>query len=134
MEAHETVTRWDRRLADVVKLDWEKAAYLAILLLAIASRFWDLGARAMSFDETTHALYSYKLYTGEGFVHNPLMHGPFLFHANAFVFFLFGDNDYTARIVPALFGVLLVMSPLLLRRWPCGPRHLPRRGRVRRNA
>ncbi|MEJ2212277.1 MAG: TIGR03663 family protein, partial [Anaerolineae bacterium] len=45
------------------------------------------------------------------------MHGPFLFHADAFVFFLFGDNDYTARIVPALFGVLLVMSPLLLRRW-----------------
>lgn len=107
----------DRPLADVMKLDWERMAYLVILLLAFASRFWDLGARAMSFDETTHALYAYNLYSGQGFVHNPLMHGPFLFHANALVYFLFGDNDYTARIVPALFGVLLVMSPLLLRRW-----------------
>jgi uncharacterized protein (TIGR03663 family) len=45
------------------------------------------------------------------------MHGPFLFHANALIYFLFGDNDLTARIVPALFGVFMVMSPLLLRRW-----------------
>ncbi|MBN1660244.1 MAG: TIGR03663 family protein [Anaerolineae bacterium] len=117
MEPYAKMIPLGRPPGDAMKLDWEKAAYLAILLLAIASRFWDLGARAMSFDETTHALYSYKLYTGEGFVHNPLMHGPFLFHANALVFFLFGDNDYTARIMPALFGVLLVMSPLLLRRW-----------------
>ncbi len=117
MALHETTMGWDKPLGEVVKLDWERAAYLIILLLAIISRFWDLGARAMSFDETTHALYSYNLYAGEGFIHNPLMHGPLLFHANALIFFLFGDNDYTARIMPALFGVLLVMSPLLLRQW-----------------
>ncbi|MFC2023384.1 flippase activity-associated protein Agl23, partial [Chloroflexota bacterium] len=80
-------------------------------------RFWDLGARAMSHDESLHALYSYYLYNGTGYTHTPMMHGPFLFHANALVYFLFGDSDYSARIVPALFGVFLVLSPILLRRW-----------------
>jgi uncharacterized protein (TIGR03663 family) len=71
----------------------------------------------MSHDESLHALYSYYLYNGSGYTHNPMMHGPFLFHANALIYFLFGDTDFTARIVPALFGVFMVMSPLLLRRW-----------------
>jgi uncharacterized protein (TIGR03663 family) len=91
--------------------------YFIVFLLAVASRFWALGARAMSHDESLHALYSYYLYNGSGYVHNPMMHGPFLFHANAVIYFLFGDDDSTARIVPALFGVFMVLSPLLLRRW-----------------
>jgi uncharacterized protein (TIGR03663 family) len=108
---------FDRSLSDVLKPTWEKAIYAGILVLAVVSRFWDLGARAMSHDESLHALYSYYLYNGAGYVHNPMMHGPFLFHANALVYFLLGDSDFTARIMPALFGVFLVLSPLLLRRW-----------------
>jgi uncharacterized protein (TIGR03663 family) len=115
LEAKRSV--FDKPLAELVKLDWEKAIYIAIFLLAVVSRFWDLGTRAMSHDESLHALYSYYLYNGSGYVHNPMMHGPFLFHANALIYFLFGDTDYTARIMPAIFGVILVMSPLLLRRW-----------------
>jgi uncharacterized protein (TIGR03663 family) len=107
----------DRSLVELLKPNWEKAIFLAIFLIAVVSRFWGLGARAMSHDESLHALYSYYLYSGTGYQHNPMMHGPFLFHANALIYFLFGDTDYTARIMPALFGVFLVMSPLLLRRW-----------------
>ena len=117
MEFYEKPLFFDRSLSDLLKPTWEKAFYFAILLIAVVSRFWDLGVRAMSHDESLHALYSYYLYSGSGYVHNPMMHGPFLFHANALIYFLFGDNDYTARIVPALFGVFLVVSPLLLRRW-----------------
>ncbi|HSR35178.1 MAG TPA: flippase activity-associated protein Agl23 [Anaerolineae bacterium] len=117
MELQEKKSFFDRSLAELLKPDWEKAIYLLIFLLAIVSRFWDLGARAMSHDESLHALYSYYLYSGSGYVHNPMMHGPFLFHANALIYFLFGDDDFTARIVPALFGVFMVMSPLFLRRW-----------------
>ena len=117
MELQEKRSFFDKPLAELLKPDWEKAIYLAIFLLAVASRFWDLGARAMSHDESLHALYSYYLYNGSGYVHNPMMHGPFLFHANALIYFLFGDTDFTARIVPAIFGVIMVMSPLLLRRW-----------------
>jgi uncharacterized protein (TIGR03663 family) len=117
MELEAKRSFFDKPLAELVKLDWEKAIYIAIFLLAVVSRFWDLGTRAMSHDESLHALYSYYLYNGSGYAHNPMMHGPFLFHANALIYFLFGDTDYTARIVPAIFGVIMVMSPLLLRRW-----------------
>jgi len=117
MELQEKRSFFDKPLAELLKPDWEKAIYLAIFLLAVASRFWDLGARAMSHDESLHALYSYYLYNGSGYVHNPMMHGPFLFHANALIYFLFGDTDFTARIMPAIFGVIMVMSPLVLRRW-----------------
>ena len=117
MESSQKTWILDRPLAELLKPSWEKAIYLLIFLLAVVSRFWDLGARAMSHDESLHALYSYYLYSGSGYVHNPMMHGPFLFHANALIYFLFGDNDFTARIMPALFGVFLVMSPLLFRRW-----------------
>jgi uncharacterized protein (TIGR03663 family) len=117
MKSNDKVVFFDRSLSDLLKPSWEKAIYLAIFVVAVVSRFWDLGARAMSHDESLHALYSYYLYNGSGYIHNPMMHGPFLFHANALIYFLFGDSDYTARIVPALFGVFLVMSPLLLRRW-----------------
>ncbi|MEA3459686.1 MAG: TIGR03663 family protein, partial [Chloroflexota bacterium] len=96
---------------------WEMAVYALLIALAFLTRFWDLGARAISHDESLHALYSWKLYAGEGYRHTPMMHGPFLFHANAFIYFLFGANDYTARIVPALFGVAAVALPYFLRKW-----------------
>ncbi|MFN2227563.1 MAG: flippase activity-associated protein Agl23, partial [Anaerolineae bacterium] len=117
MEAQDRQSWFDRPLVELLKPNWETVIYVAIFLIAVASRFWDVGARAMSHDESLHALYSYYLYSGSGYVHNPMMHGPFLFHANALIYFLFGDTDFTARIVPALFGVFMVMSPLLLRRW-----------------
>ena len=117
MESKEQQSFFDLDLTEVLKPTWEKVIYLFIFLLAVVSRFWDLGARAMSHDESLHALYSYYLYDGTGYTHSPMMHGPFLFHANALIYFLFGDSDYTARIVPALFGVFMVFTPLLLRRW-----------------
>jgi uncharacterized protein (TIGR03663 family) len=107
----------DIPLLSLFKLDWEKAIYLLILVVAIVTRFWDLGARAMSHDESLHTLYAWKLYAGQGYQHNPMMHGPFLFHFNALIYFLFGDNDYTSRISTALFGVILVMLPYFMRRW-----------------
>jgi uncharacterized protein (TIGR03663 family) len=107
----------DIPLLSLFKLDWEKAIYLLVLIVAIVTRFWDLGARGISHDESLHALYAWKLYAGQGYQHNPMMHGPFLFHFNALIYFLFGDNDYTSRISTALFGVLLVMLPYFMRRW-----------------
>jgi len=80
-------------------------------------RLWDVGVRTMSHDEALHAYYSWRLYAGEGYLHNPMMHGPFLFHATALVYALFGASDATARLAPALLGVVLVGLPYLLRRW-----------------
>ena len=117
----DTMTRtmhWlERPILGSTRWDIEKTLYLLLILLALATRLWGLGWRAMSHDESLHAVYSYKLYNGEGYQHDPMMHGPFLFHANALVYFLFGDNDFTARLVPALFGVVLVALPWFMRRW-----------------
>ncbi len=98
-------------------LDIWRIAYLIILVLAVVSRTYMLGARAMSHDETTHAKFSWNLYVGRGFRHDPMMHGPLLFEATAFLYALFGVSDFTARLYCALVGVGLVMAPWLLRRW-----------------
>jgi len=100
-----------------LRLNLETLLYGLILVAAVLTRFWDLGARTMSHDESLHTVYSWNLYVGKGYQHNPMMHGPFLFHATALSYFLFGDNDFTARIPAALLGVVLVMTPLLFRRW-----------------
>lgn len=55
----------------------EQAAYLVILLLAVISRLWGLGDRALHHDETLHAYFSWLVFRGEGYVHDPLLHGPF---------------------------------------------------------
>jgi uncharacterized protein (TIGR03663 family) len=95
----------DRPLSSLITVSWETTIWIGIFLTGIVTRFYELGTRAMSHDESLHALYSYYLYANGNYDHNPMMHGPFLFHANALMYFLFGDNDFTARIVPALFGL-----------------------------
>lgn len=98
-----------------VRITVEHALYATFIVAAALTRFWDLGSRALHHDESLHAYYSWLLATGEGYRHHPLMHGPFLFEANALVYLLFGDSDATSRYLPALVGVLLVAAPWLLR-------------------
>jgi len=97
--------------------DWWKITAVVILALAIFSRFYILGARAVSHDETTHAKYAWNFYTGRGFRHDPLMHGPLLFEASAFFYAMFGVSDFTARLYTALTGIALVLLPLLFQKW-----------------
>ncbi len=107
----------DSWLNRVFHVNWETTIYIIILLLAIFTRFYDLGTRTMSHDESLHTKFSWDLYKNGIFQHTPLMHGPILFHMTALDYFLFGDNDFTARIYPAVLGILMVMFPLLFRRW-----------------
>jgi uncharacterized protein (TIGR03663 family) len=107
----------DTPLTMLFSLNWEILLYAAIFVVAVITRFYDLGGRVMSHDESLHTLYSWNLYAGKGYQHDPLMHGPFLFHATALVYFLFGDNDFTARISTALLGTILVILPYWFRPW-----------------
>lgn len=100
-----------------LKWSWEGVIYAILILLALVTRLWALGDRVQSHDESIHALYSWNLYTGRGYQHHPLMHGPSLFHITALSYFIFGDNDFTARLPVALIGVAMVAFPYLLRRW-----------------
>ncbi|HVC32010.1 MAG TPA: flippase activity-associated protein Agl23 [Chloroflexota bacterium] len=106
---------WLRPVSTAIPIDRELLAFLVLVLLAGLLRFWDLGSRMLHHDESLHAVYSYYLYIGKGYVHDPLMHGPFLFELNALVYFLLGVTDATARVAPALFGTILVGLPYLLR-------------------
>ena len=105
------------RLRRVRRPDAVEATVLAIVLVALAMRVVDLGARAMHHDESLHALYTFRLAEGLGYRHDPLMHGPLQFHVLAAFFKLFGDGEVMARLPAALTGTALVALPLLLRRW-----------------
>lgn len=116
----------DPRPADSirVRITLEGALYVLLVTIAALTRFWDLGSRALHHDESLHAYYSWLLATGSGYVHDPLMHGPFLFHANALLYALFGASDAMSRAWMAACGTLLVALPWFLR----GPRQLGRWG------
>lgn len=107
----------DRPLAAVLGLTWEKVLYAVLIVAAFITRFYDLGARAMSHDESLHTQYGWYLYQGRGFQHSPLMHGVLRFEVTAFSYWLFGDNDFTSRIAPALMGVAAVGLMYYFRRW-----------------
>lgn len=115
--AEESAPWLDRSLAVLARVNWETVAWTALLIISVVSRFYDVGARAMSHDESLHAVYSYELYKTGKYVHNPMMHGPFLFHANALMYFLFGVTDATTRIVPALTGIGTIAMAWAFRRW-----------------
>jgi uncharacterized protein (TIGR03663 family) len=106
-----------RGLAAYLPVRRELLFYLVLVAVALFMRVWELGDRSFHHDESLHAVYSWYIYDGQGYEHNPLMHGPFQFHMNALLFFLLGDTDTIARIGYALFGTALVAMPWFLRTW-----------------
>ena len=105
----------DRPVVSFLRIDWEVAIWIMIFLVGAIARFVMLDARAMSHDESLHSLYAYYLYANGNYDHNPMMHGPFRYHLTAFMYFLFGDSDYTARMAPAFFGLGVIGMVYLLR-------------------
>ena len=82
--------------------------FLLILLLAIFLRFYFLDLKLLHHDEAIHAWFSYDLLTKGAWVYDPSYHGPFLYYVTAGMFALVGDSDLVARLLPALFGTLLI--------------------------
>jgi uncharacterized protein (TIGR03663 family) len=107
----------DRPLLAAVRLNWELTAWIVLVVVAAVLRFVDLGVRAMSHDESLHTLYAYYLYDTGKYEHNPMMHGPLRYHLTALSYFLFGDSDATARLVPALVGIGVVVMAYFFRRY-----------------
>jgi predicted membrane-bound mannosyltransferase/DNA-binding beta-propeller fold protein YncE len=96
---------WLDRKLPTIKLNWETILFGLIICAAIATRFYDLGSRVMSHDESLHAYFSWVFSKGQGYQHTPLMHGPLQFHLLALVFNILGDNDFNARIPAALASI-----------------------------
>jgi predicted membrane-bound mannosyltransferase/DNA-binding beta-propeller fold protein YncE len=107
----------DRSFAVLVRWNVEKWLWAILLILTVLSRVIGLGDRAMSHDESLHTVYSWQLYDGRGYQHQPMMHGPLKFILNAVVYFLLGVDDWTSRIQVAVFGIALVWFAWYFRRW-----------------
>jgi len=91
--------------------------FAAVILLAIATRFYNLEPRVMSHDESLHTYFSWLLYRGQGYEHSPMMHGPFQFHIVALAYFLFGASDFTSRIPAVMFSIATVWMVWYWRRY-----------------
>ena len=93
------------------------AAGLLFAALALTTRFWGLGDRPFHHDESIHAHQSYTLMKDGNWRYDPAYHGPFLYYANALVYRLLGVTNTTARLLPAIFGILLIAAAFPLARW-----------------
>ncbi len=89
-------------------ITYEVVIFAIIMVLAVISRFYNLGVRVTSHDESLHTYFSWLLYKGDGYQHNPMMHGPLQFHLIALSYFLFGVSDFTARIPAAIFNIATI--------------------------
>lgn len=98
----------DRPLLSTITINWELVLFVSVVLISIATRFYDLETRVMSHDESLHTYYSWQLFRGNGFQHTPLMHGPLQFHTIALSYFIFGDSDFSARIWAVLTSIATV--------------------------
>ncbi len=122
-------TNLQTRLRAVTPEQW---LWFGVILLATILRFWGLGDKPLHHDESMHAYFSLQFAENPGgYAYNPLLHGPFQFHAEGLMFaiilgvqaiFVHGAvgnpwiNDTTARFLPALFGLGIVALPFWLRR------------------
>ncbi len=115
-ETHRRLSLLDRPLSGQ-RVHWQTVALVAIIAALLFTRLWALDNRAYSHDEAAHAWEAWKLVTGQRYIHDPVFHGPFLYHLTSLVYFLFGVSDTTARLGMALLAVLAVLLVWPLRRW-----------------
>ncbi len=96
-------------------LTYEHCAWIGLVAIAFLMRIWDLGHRAMHHDESMHAFYGWTLFKGGGYHYDPMLHGPFQFHAIALMDFLFGPSDAASRLTAVLCGTGIVLATWWLR-------------------
>ena len=107
----------ERLLSRTRELDVYTILFIILIILAVFTRFYDLGARVMSHDETTHVYFSWLFEQNGTYSHDPLSHGPLQFHLVALSYFLFGSSDASARFAAAIGGVLAVGMMWYFQRW-----------------
>ncbi|MCD6577175.1 MAG: TIGR03663 family protein, partial [Anaerolineaceae bacterium] len=95
--------------SDIKRIKIRDLVIALIILLAILSRVIGLGDRVMSHDEVNHVVPAFDLFSGRGYRHDPVTHGPLQFHLMALSYFLFGDNDFTSRLPHALFSIATIV-------------------------
>jgi uncharacterized protein (TIGR03663 family) len=93
----------------------ELIAWGVLIVAALALRLYDLGDRPFHHDESQDAYFSWRFYTEGDYVYQPILHGPLRFYLTSAMFLVGGVSDFTARLAPALMGVVTVALPYGLR-------------------
>jgi 4-amino-4-deoxy-L-arabinose transferase-like glycosyltransferase len=105
---------------DKLHITVETLLYIVIVVIATGLRFSNLGVLPLTNSESEYALSTASLtgqasqFWNDGEATIPLSSTYHIFTAP--VFYLVGASDVSARIIPALAGLVLVFSPLLLRK------------------
>ncbi len=110
--------------------------FLGLMLLGAILRFWGLGDKPLHHDESLHAYFSLQLLHNNiqnwiscfspyasCYHYDPLLHGPFQFHAIALVYQIsqwlgapdHGVNTFTVRIPAAVLGTVIIGLPYFMR-------------------
>jgi len=79
-----------------------------ILILAFILRFWQLDLKLLHHDEAIHSWFCYEFLTKGVWQYDPSYHGPFLYYVTTGIFALIGPSDFTARLLPSLFGLAII--------------------------
>ncbi|WP_336036125.1 flippase activity-associated protein Agl23 [Halobacterium yunchengense] len=103
-------SRGDRRAGRRVAV-----ALAALAAVALLARVWNLGWRVAHQDEARVAHWTLHYMDVGAWTYRPIIHGPFLPHVNGVLFDLLGASDFTMRLVVAVAGAGLVVTPWLLR-------------------
>jgi uncharacterized protein (TIGR03663 family) len=90
------------------------------IVVGIALRFWALDLRPLHHDESIHVMFGRYFFDWPNdnyYKYNPEYHGPLLYNLLRFVYETFGDSEYSARGLIAVFGSLFLFLPYLLRKY-----------------
>src|SRR3954447_8382442 len=115
-ERAETPRRLRSPAAWVARQDTRELIVWGVLFAsAVLVHVIGLGNRPFHHDESQDAYFSYLFRQTGDYQYNPLLHGPLRFYLTALMYVLFGDSDFTARLAPALMGIVMVALPFGLR-------------------
>jgi len=99
------------------RIDKTLIMFFIIAIAGFSIRLYDLAKSPLDFDESIHAFTSFLLFKEGIYNYNPNAHGPFLYYFTAGIFRVLGDNIFSARLLPALFGGSMVLLLLPLRKY-----------------
>ena len=91
-------------------LSLESWAWIAILTLAAVLRFWGLGDKPLHHDESMHAFFSLDFARApSSYWYDPLLHGPFQFHAEGIIFAMLIAGYAVVRWLAAAQGAITLI-------------------------
>ncbi|MCT9094500.1 flippase activity-associated protein Agl23 [Haloarchaeobius sp. HME9146] len=91
-------------------------ALVVFAVLGLAARLVWIGQRVAHQDEGRVAYWIIRYLESGVWEYRPIVHGPFLFHVNKWVFEFLGPSDFTSRLVPAILGASMPLAAWLYRK------------------